>query len=264
VNTSGPALCRRPALVRLLCRKRNQQVIRTTSLANSAIRRIAPFLSQSVNHMQSTEIGNSVTPAHTHGAASLGAHGSGSAEARPRAVRRRLPDERLSTTHRFSVGGHKGYLIVGLYPDGEPGELFITMAKEGSTVSGLVSSIAQVVSVALQHGVPLGVFCDKFAHTRFEPSGFTGNPEIPIATSIMDYLFRWLRLRFVDKTTQLVAVHAPVKPNVASLDEEPAGGAASAILQSSDAPLCAHCGSLTKRNGACFVCVNCGSSTGCG
>src|SRR5215470_17175236 len=119
---------------------------------------------------------------------------------RPRAVRRRLPDERRSITHRFSVGGHKGYITVGLYPNGEPGELFITMAKEGSSVSGFVSSFAQVVSVALQHAVPLEVFCDKFTHTRFEPSGFTGNPEIPIASSIMDYIFRWLRLRFLSKT----------------------------------------------------------------
>src|SRR5438477_10025559 len=110
--------------------------------------------------MQSAEVTIPPTPAHTNGATSLGAHANGNAEMRPRAVRHRLPNERLSTTHRFSIGGHKGYLIVGMYPDGEPGELFITMAKEGSSVSGLVSSVAQVVSVALQHGVPLEVFCE--------------------------------------------------------------------------------------------------------
>jgi len=214
--------------------------------------------------MQSTEIAAPVTQALANGATSIGTHGSGSAGARPRAARRRLPDERLSTTHRFSVGGHKGYLIVGMYPDGEPGELFITMAKEGSTVSGLVSCFAQVVSVALQHGVTLAVFCDKFAHTRFEPSGFTGNPEIPIATSIMDYIFRWLRLRFVDKGTQPVSGQSPVNQNMTMADEERPAEGVSANTQSSDAPLCAHCGGLTKRNGSCFLCVNCGSSTGCG
>src|SRR5713226_3279838 len=164
--------------------------------------------------MQSADVTIAGTQAPLNGENSTGALGSSNAGVRPRAVRRRLPDERLSTTHRFSVGGHKGYLIVGMYPDGEPGELFITMAKEGSTVSGLVSCFAQVVSVALQHGVPLAVFCDKFAHTRFEPSGFTGNPEIPIATSIMDYVFRWLRLRFVDKNTPPVSAQSPVKQNV--------------------------------------------------
>ena len=109
----------------------------------------------------------------------------------------RLPDERASITHKFSIAGHDGYITVGLYKDGTPGELFIRMAKEGSTVSGLMDSFATAVSVALQHGVPLKLLCDKFAHTRFEPSGFTGNQNIPIAKSIMDYIFRWLELRFV-------------------------------------------------------------------
>jgi ribonucleoside-diphosphate reductase alpha chain len=151
-----------------------------------------------------------------------------------------------------------------MYPDGEPGELFITMAKEGSTVSGLVSCFAQVVSVALQHGVPLAVFCEKFAHTRFEPSGFTGNPEIPIASSIMDYVFRWLRLRFIDKSTSPVSGQPRAEQNMTMADEGPAAKGASAIAKASDAPLCRHCGGLTKRNGSCFLCVNCGSSTGCG
>jgi ribonucleoside-diphosphate reductase alpha chain len=112
-------------------------------------------------------------------------------------VRHRLPGERASITHKFALAGHEGYITVGLYKDGTPGELFIRMAKEGSTVSGLMDSFATAVSLALQHGVPMKLMCEKFSHTRFEPSGFTGNPEIPIAKSIMDYIFRWLELRFV-------------------------------------------------------------------
>src|ERR1035437_7690128 len=115
----------------------------------------------------------------------------------PRAVRHRLLDERMSVTHKFKVGDHEGYLTVGLYPNGEPGEIFITMAKEGSTVSGLMDSFSRAVSIALQHGVPLKLLCEKFAHTRFEPSGWTGNDDIGFAKSIMDYIFRWLQLRFL-------------------------------------------------------------------
>src|SRR5579864_6635010 len=113
------------------------------------------------------------------------------------AVRRRLPDERRSLTHHFSIGGQEGYVTVGLYEDGLPGEVFIRMAKEGSTVSGLMDSFATAVSLALQYGVPLKVLCDKFSHTRFEPSGWSGNPKIGYAKSLMDYLFRWLELRFL-------------------------------------------------------------------
>src|SRR6476661_4108675 len=118
----------------------------------------------------------------------------------PRAVRHRLPGERASITHKFALAGHEGYITVGLYKDGTPGELFIRMAKEGSTVSGLMDSFATAISLALQHGVPMKLMCEKFSHTRFEPSGFTGNPDIPIAKSIMDYIFRWLSLKF-DKPT---------------------------------------------------------------
>src|SRR6516225_11906198 len=124
--------------------------------------------------------------------------GNGSEDPRgTRAVRRRLPDERHSLTHHFSVGGQEGYVTVGLYEDGLPGELFIRMAKEGSTVSGLMDSFATAVSLALQYGVPLEILCDKFSHTRFEPSGWSGNPKIGYAKSLMDYLFRWLELRFL-------------------------------------------------------------------
>jgi ribonucleoside-diphosphate reductase alpha chain len=133
-----------------------------------------------------------------------GSNGSGGANAThaaqtdsPPAVRRRLPDERHSLPHHFSVGGQEGYVTVGLYEDGLPGELFIRMAKEGSTVSGLMDSFATAVSLALQYGVPLRVLCDKFSYTRFEPSGWSGNPEIGYAKSLTDYLFRWLELRFL-------------------------------------------------------------------
>ncbi len=119
------------------------------------------------------------------------------AQSPPRAVRHRLPAERASVTHKFGLSGHEGYITVGLYPNGQPGEIFIRMAKEGSTVSGLMDSFATAVSLALQHGVPLKVLCEKFAHTRFEPSGWTGNEQIGYAKSIMDYIFRWIQIRFL-------------------------------------------------------------------
>jgi len=128
---------------------------------------------------------------------SVGPIGDERHSAPPKALRHRLPSERQSLTHKFNIAGHEGYITVGLYQDGQPGELFIRMAKEGSTVSGLMDSFATAVSLALQHGVPLRLLCDKFQHTRFEPSGFTGNQEIPIAKSVMDYIFRWLEIRFV-------------------------------------------------------------------
>jgi ribonucleoside-diphosphate reductase alpha chain len=121
-------------------------------------------------------------------------------QAPPRAVRHRLPAERASVTHKFGLGGHEGYITVGLYPNGSPGEIFIRMAKEGSTVSGLMDSFATAISLALQHGVPLRVLCEKFAHTRFEPSGWTGNEQIGYAKSIMDYIFRWIQIRFLSGT----------------------------------------------------------------
>ena len=120
-----------------------------------------------------------------------------------RTVRRHLPDERLAITHHFSIAGQEGYLTVGVYDDGLPGEIFITMAKEGSTVSGLMDAFATVVSLALQHGVPLKVLCGKLSHMRFEPSGWSGNPQIGYAKSIMDYLFRWLELRFLNEQGHL-------------------------------------------------------------
>jgi ribonucleoside-diphosphate reductase alpha chain len=114
----------------------------------------------------------------------------------PEANRHRLPDERVAITHHFSIGGNEGYLTVGLYPNGQPGEVFIRMAKAGSTISGLMECLGAVTSVALQHGVPLRVLCNKLSHTRFEPSGWTGSAELGYAKSVMDYIFRWMELRF--------------------------------------------------------------------
>src|SRR6202044_1928977 len=139
----------------------------------------------------------------------------------PRSVRHKLQAERASITHKFKVGDHEGYITVGLYPDGEPGELFITMAKEGSTVSGLMDSFALATSIALQHGVPLKLLCEKFAHTRFEPSGWTTNPDIGFAKSIMDYIFRWLQLRFL--TGQQQMLFESFRPRTAALGPQPEG-----------------------------------------
>src|SRR6202522_3228735 len=136
-------------------------------------------------------------------------------DAPPRALRHKLKEERMSVTHKFNVGGHEGYIIVGLYPNGEPGEIFIKMAKEGSTVSGLMDSFALAVSISLQHGVPLKLFCEKFAHTRFEPSGWSNNPDIGFAKSIMDYIFRWLQLRFMTGQQQFLFENLRPKPQPA-------------------------------------------------
>ena len=179
----------------------------------------------------------------------------------PPAVRRRLPDERHSLTHHFSVGGQEGYVTVGLYEDGLPGELFIRMAKEGSTVSGLMDSFATAVSLALQYGVPLRVLCDKFSHTRFEPSGWTGNPKIGYAKSLTDYLFRWLELRFLKgeqgllfELTKLAQPQREVTSVVEGLGQ---------VVELGDAPPCQFCGSLMVRNGSCYRCMTCGSTSGC-
>jgi ribonucleoside-diphosphate reductase alpha chain len=246
----------------------------------------------------------------------------------PRAVRHRLPDERASVTHKFSIAGHEGYITVGLYPTGQPGEIFIKMAKEGSTVSGLMDAFATSISLALQHGVPLKVLCEKFAHTRFEPSGWTGNEQIGYAKSLMDYIFRWLNLRFLSGTQLTLfaglgpqAPQLPASPSLipendtddesavpqsqlARLAEEvakrlnqvsnhaslnvsaeaqqraassaPAQGpelkdrgifhAADAMremYEMGDAPSCSTCGAIMVRNGSCYRCMSCGSTSGC-
>jgi ribonucleoside-diphosphate reductase alpha chain len=264
-------------------------------------------------------------------------------KAPPRAVRHRLPEERASITHKFSIAGHEGYITVGLYPTGQPGEIFIKMAKEGSTVSGLMDSFATAISLALQHGVPLRVLCEKFAHTRFEPSGWTGNEHIGYAKSLMDYIFRWLNLRFLSGTQlSLFAGLAPQAPQLPAsptilmdpeMDEDrampqsqlsrlaeevarklnqvgnqvgqsslpgmgstgaPLGGVAPEIRAAGyagsdlthgpdlkdrgiyhasdamrdlydmgDAPSCGVCGAIMVRNGSCYRCMSCGSTSGC-
>jgi ribonucleoside-diphosphate reductase alpha chain len=252
----------------------------------------------------------------------------------PRAVRHRLPGERASITHKFSIGGHEGYVTVGLYPTGQVGEIFIKMAKEGSTVSGLMDAFATSISLALQHGVPLKVLCEKFAHTRFEPSGWTGNEQIGYAKSLMDYIFRWLNLRFLSGTQ--LTLFAGLAPQVAQLPASPSllpemepdddsvtsqnhlarlaeevakrlnqvsghGGSPSGgggippeigasfaaagnstqglnlrdrgiyhaadamreMYDMGDAPSCGTCGAIMVRNGSCYRCMSCGSTSGC-
>ena len=207
-------------------------------------------------------------------------------DAPPRAVRHKLKEERMSVTHKFNIGGHEGYIVVGLYPNGEPGEIFIKMAKEGSTVSGLMDSFALAVSVSLQHGVPLKLFCEKFAHTRFEPSGWSSNPDIGFAKSIMDYIFRWLQLRFMTGQQQFLFENLRPKPQAASsegvsdlnssiglnpttTDPRPTTGsihaadALAGMIDLGDAPSCHVCGSIMVRNGSCYKCMSCGSTSGC-
>jgi ribonucleoside-diphosphate reductase alpha chain len=254
----------------------------------------------------------------------------------PRAVRHRLQEERASITHKFSIAGHEGYITVGLYPNGQPGEIFIRMAKEGSTVSGLMDAFATSVSLALQHGVQLKVLCEKFAHTRFEPSGWTGNEQIGYAKSLMDYIFRWLNLRFLsgEQLTLFAglapkAPQLPASPSIIESDPEEeeadsavsqrhlarlaeevakrlnqvsghsggvtAGGgiapevqpkqtpqasapqlptledrglyhaadAMRGIYDMGDAPSCNVCGAIMVRNGSCYRCMSCGSTSGC-
>jgi ribonucleoside-diphosphate reductase alpha chain len=174
-----------------------------------------------------------------------------------RPVRRKLPDERNSVTHKFSIGGHEGYITVGLYDDGSPGEVFISMAKEGSTISGLMDTLATSISYGLQYGVPLKFFVDKFSHVRFEPSGWTGNQQVPYAKSIIDYIFRWLGARFLGITEQNEAGETPrLRPT----EPEPQQALP---FDSSDAPLCSECGSMMTRNGSCYKCENCGGTSGC-
>jgi ribonucleoside-diphosphate reductase alpha chain len=244
----------------------------------------------------------------------------------PRAVRHRLQAERASITHKFSIAGHEGYITVGLYPTGQPGEIFIKMAKEGSTVSGLMDAFATSISLALQHGVPLRVLCEKFAHTRFEPSGWTGNEQIGYAKSLMDYIFRWLNLRFL--SGEQLTLFAGLAPQAAPLPETPtilsdnepeasehnqlsrlaeemakrsytgmgstsapggsippatnsadsasgdtptlqdrglfhASDAMRGMYEMGDAPSCSTCGAIMVRNGSCYRCMSCGSTSGC-
>jgi len=202
-----------------------------------------------------------------------------------RAVRRKLPEERKAITHKFDIAGHEGYLTVGLYEDGTPGELFVTMAKEGSTISGLMDAFATQTSYALQFGVPLKFMVDKFSHMRFEPSGFTKNREIPIAKSIVDYIFRWMASHFLpveeqDEAGVIRREDAATPTATSDPDPKPVSpefkviaapkatnGVATpqkiAFVNTGDAPACADCGAITVRSGSCYKCLNCGATTGC-
>ena len=196
-----------------------------------------------------------------------------------RAVRRKLPDERQAITHKFSINEFEGYITVGLYEDGTPGEIFLVMAKQGSTISGLMDSLATAISIALQYGVPLQTLVDKFSHTRFEPSGFTKHPEIPIAKSITDYIFRWLASKFLSREDKIaagvvlredLAGDLPVSmPLLGGGRLETVAQAVSqemakpTFLYQQDAPSCHDCGSIMVRNGSCYKCLNCGSTSGC-
>ena len=196
-------------------------------------------------------------------------------------IRRKLPDERHAITHKFDIQGHEGYITVGLFENGQPGEIFLVMAKEGSTISGFADAFAQAISYALQYGVPLQALVDKFSHVRFEPSGMTRNPEIRFAKSIVDYIFRWLASKFLSPEAQF---HAGVngrdldEPRIstapAAASEAPAVSAPkpapttsaspfSTIQNQEDAPPCSTCGSIMIRSGACYKCVNCGNTSGC-
>ena len=192
----------------------------------------------------------------------------------PSPFRRKLPDERRSITHKFSVAGHEGYVTVGLFEDGKPGEIFLRMSKEGSTISGLMDAFATAISLTLQYGVPLDALVNKFTHVRFEPSGFTKNPEIPIAKSLIDYIFKWLASKFMSaEEKEAVGVIArdtassapmPVTQQSVAARSGGEGGVSKLLFETStDAPACHECGSIMVRSAACYKCMNCGATSGC-
>ena len=199
-------------------------------------------------------------------------------------IRKRLPDERQSVTHKFSVAGHDGYITVGFYDDGSPGEVFLKMSKEGSVISGLIDTIATMTSILLQYGVPLESLVDKFSHVRFEPSGFTSNQDIPIAKSIIDYVFRWLGQKFLSQNqvdTEVQETFGNQIESTRSYSDEADSEDLNAVSRimplegqlelrekqvaamQSDAPPCQACGSIMVRNGTCYRCLNCGATSGC-
>ncbi len=195
--------------------------------------------------------------------------------------RRKLPDERHAITHKFDVAGHEGYITVGLFEDGTPGEIFLVMAKEGSTISGFADAFAQAISYALQYGVPLQTLVDKFSHSRFEPSGMTKNPEVRFAKSIVDYIFRWMATKFLSPEEQFragvnvreepvvvapaapVTAPAPIASHAADVGKRVGEFTHAAIQNQEDAPPCTTCGSIMIRSGSCYKCANCGTTSGC-
>jgi ribonucleoside-diphosphate reductase alpha chain len=195
--------------------------------------------------------------------------------------RRKLPDERHAFTHKFDIAGHEGYITVGLFEDGTPGEIFLVMAKEGSTISGFADAFAQAISYALQYGVPLQDLVDKFSHVRFEPSGMTKNPDVRFAKSIVDYIFRWMAAKFLSPEAQFRAGVNNREETITTPEQLPldvaaaAGASATGVLSSratssfaamqnqEDAPPCSTCGSIMVRSGSCYKCANCGTTSGC-
>ena len=198
-------------------------------------------------------------------------------------VRRKLPDERQAITHKFDIAGHEGYITVGLFEDGMPGEIFLVMAKEGSTISGFADAFAQAISYALQYGVPLSSLVDKFSHVRFEPSGMTRNPDVRFAKSIVDYIFRWMASKFLSPeaqyavgvnnrdevatssatVTETVTKSVSVETSVTVPAPAKAKSTFAAMQNQEDAPPCSTCGSIMVRSGACYKCSNCGTTSGC-
>jgi ribonucleoside-diphosphate reductase alpha chain len=187
-------------------------------------------------------------------------------------VRRKLPDERHAITHKFDIAGHEGYITVGLFEDGTPGEIFLVMAKEGSTISGFADAFAQAISYALQYGVPLQDLVDKFSHVRFEPSGMTRNPEVRFAKSIVDYIFRWMATKFLSPEAQYAAGVNTAEHDAAHEQLPLPGTNASpstsrtsfaSFQNQEDAPPCSTCGSIMVRSGSCYKCTNCGATSGC-
>ncbi|MGZ8648870.1 MAG: TSCPD domain-containing protein, partial [Solirubrobacteraceae bacterium] len=211
-------------------------------------------------------------------------------------LRRRMPRERQSITHKFSLGGHEGYITAGMYDDGQVGEIFLTdVGKEGSTLRGMMNSFATAISIALQYGVPLETLVRKFAYMRFEPEGITTNPEIPFAKSMPDYIMRWLASRFLDadaqeelgiltpevrarKTAEDISSGAsggsagPANGDAAPAEPKPAASALTdtppvvpARMVGLDlGPACNQCGGMMQRTGSCYTCSSCGNTTGCG
>ena len=187
--------------------------------------------------------------------------------------RRRLPDERQSITHKFSIAGHEGYLTVGMFEDGLPGEVFLTMSKEGSAISGLVDTIATMTSMSLQYGVPLESLVKKFSHSRFEPAGFTNNKDIPIAKSVIDYVFRWLEQKFITNNVEVSNEveqldfpqqdQWPLPGELGSSKQERIEQEVKIAQMQTDAPSCHSCGTIMVRNGTCYRCLNCGETSGC-
>lgn len=257
---------------------------------------VQPFISGSIsktvnvpNEITVDEIYNVLLEAWQMGLKAISIYRDGSKVAQPlstakggakgqygaRARRRKLPDERQAITHKFSISGHEGYITIGMYEDGTPGEVFIVMAKQGSTVSGLMDAFATGISLALQHGVPLSTMVDKFSHLRFEPAGFTNNPEIPMAKSVMDYIFRWLQSRFLNadgssKSYFHTNGNGNGNGNSESNDTDTAhpparlaSGAKSLTQGQEDAPICHNCGDVMIRNGTCYKCNTCGETSGC-